>query len=176
MKTLQTKLDAIRGRIEKLVDEREEIEAAPIPRSEAEARIAAVVNALFSNTVIDPGGPKERVDLDPGPAGLLDGSFGAVGLMETLNRPGAIRAIFPDALKKYLIGIYDAALGDTKPGLPAAERRKRMADLDAEIFTLETEEEAVIEQLEAAGANILRRADASAIAQLGLSPDAGEAA
>ena len=157
MKTLQTKLDAIRSEIEALAAERAQTEAAPISRTECEDLIAAVVDAPWSDQ-----------ELDPAPAGLLGGSFDSVELRRTVERPGAFRAIVPAALKTYLIALYDAALGDAKPGLPAAERRKRMVDLDAEIFRLEVDEEGICEELEAAGADVLRRGDASAAAQLGL--------
>ncbi len=176
MKTLQTKLEKIRGEIEALNAEREDIELAPITRDEAVTKIATVINAPFSNTVIDPGGPNARVDVDPAPSGLLDGSFSGVGLHEMLNRPGILQAVIPDALRAYLIELYDVALGDVKPGLPQIKRRARLAELDAEIFRLEVDEEGICEEIEAGGADILRRVDASAIAQLGLSPDAGEAA
>ena len=112
--------------------------------------------------------PWSDQDLNPAPAGLLGGSFDSVELRRTVERPGAFRAIVPAALKTYLIALYDAALGDAKPGLPAAERRKRMVALDAEIFRLEVDEESICEELEAAGADVARRADADPRAQLGL--------
>ena len=157
MKNLQTKLATVRAQIEKLVAERATIQTAPIPRSECEARIDAVVDAPWSDQ-----------ELDPAPAGLLNGSFDSVELRRTVERPGAFRAIVPAALKTYLIALYDAALGDAEPGLLMAERRKRMVDLDAEIFRLEVDEESICAALEALGGDVLRRGDASAAAQLGL--------
>lgn len=165
MTTLQNKLAKIRGRIEELTDEREEIAAAPIPRDEAAARIAGVIAAPFNDQI-----------LSPEPAGLLDGSFGEAGLKEMLSRPALLVAAFPAQITKYLLEVYDRQRGDATPGLSAGERRKSLVEIAARIFELEAEEELVIERMEAEGTFILRRAEANPVAQLGLDPDAGEAA
>ena len=164
------KLATLRDQIAALVDERADLENAPIPRQEAEANIAALIDAPYSDTL-----HKGRIDLDPAPAGLLDGSFSSSSLLEMFERPGMFRALFPDAVSKYLLSIYDKEIGDRKPGLPMAERRQRLTELDGEIYALETQEEAVIELLEADGVDIQRRPDASAAAALGLAMP-GEAA
>ncbi len=164
MKTLQSKLEKIRAEIAALVDERDEVESAPVPREEVAAHIAAMIDAPNSGTLIN-----GRIDLEPRPGGLLTGNFRSSGLSELLDRPGILRALFPSAIQEYLLRCYDAQLGDAKPGLPAPQRRKRLTEIAGEIFRLETDEEGVIEQLEAEGADILRRGDADPRAQLGLS-------
>ena len=167
MKTLQTKLDAIRGQIEALNAERDQTEAAPISRTECEDLIAAVISAPYTETVINPGS-NARVDLNPAPTGLLSGTFDSRELLNTLERPAVLRAVIPAALQEYLIGCYDASIGDTAPGLPAVERRARLAEIANQVFKLEVQEEAIIEELEAAGGDVARRADADPAAQLGL--------
>ncbi len=157
MKNLQTKLETIRGQIEKLAQECDEIEAAPVPRAEAAARIAAIFDNL----------PNDQL-LDPSPAGLTNGTFNQGELQHMLSMPGLLVAAFPGEIAEYLLGVYDRLIGDEKPGLPVIERRERLDDIAAQVFKLEQAEEAVIEELEAAGGNVQRRPDASAIAQLGL--------
>ena len=49
-----------------------------------------------------------------------------------------------------------------------AERRKRLAELDGQIYQLEQEEERTIELLEEQGHDIARRPDADPAAALGL--------
>lgn len=167
MKSLHDKLTKIRSEIEALNAERDQTEAAPISRTECEDLIAAVISAPYTETVINPGS-NARVDLNPAPTGLLSGTFDSRELLNTLERPAVLRAVIPAALQEYLIGCYDASIGDTKPGLPALQRRKRLAEIAAQVFKLEVQEEAIIEELEAAGADVARRGDADPIAQLGL--------
>ena len=157
------KLDSIRDKIAALVDERDDIEGTPIPREEAKARIAALIAAPYSGTL-----HKTRIDLDPSPTGLVDGSFNSSSLLEMFERPGVLRALFPDALSKYLLSIYDKELDGVTPGLPTAERRARLAELDAQIFKLETDEERTIEALETDGVDVQRRPDADPRAALGI--------
>lgn len=164
------KLDTLRAEIAVLVDERAEVERAPIPRDETVAKIAALIAAPYSGHL-----HKGRIDLDPSPRGLVDGSFNSSSLLEMFERPGMFRALFPDAVSEYLLSIYDKEIGDRKPGLPMAERRQRLTELDGQIYQLEQEEEHLIEALEEQGADIARRPDASPHAALGLAMP-GEAA
>ena len=157
------KLDGIRGQIERLVDERAEVESAPIPRNEAVANIAALIDAPYSETL-----HKGRIDLDPSPRGLVDGTFNSSSLLEMFERPGMFRALFPDAVSEYLLSIYDKELDGAPEGLAVGARRKKLSELDAQIFQLEVDEEAQIESLEADGVDVIRRPDASAAAALGL--------
>ncbi len=157
MSKTETELNKIRGEIARLGEQRGEVAEAPIPRSEAEALIAAVVETLAE----DPG-------LDPAPLGLRNGTFNGDELQKMLERPIVLLALFPDAIKAYLIAQYEKAIGKTKPGLPAAERRKRLAEIDAKIFELEVEEERLVEQLLADGVDVTRRPEADARAVLGL--------
>ena len=146
------KLDSIRDKIAVLVDERAEVESAPIPRNETEANIAALIAAPYSGHL-----HKGRIDLDPSPRGLVDGSFNSSSLREMFERPGMFRALFPDAVCEYLLSVYDKEIGDRKPGLPMAERRQRLTELDGKLYELERAEEDVIEQLEDQGVDVIER-------------------
>ena len=157
MKTLHDKLTKLRSEIEALSGERNTIESAPIPRGEVEAQIAAAIDAPWSDQI-----------MSPEPAGLLHGGFNGAELQHMLSRPALLVAVIPDAIKAYVIGLYDRDLGDAEPGLGALERRRRLAEIDAQVFELETQEETVCEQLEAAGADVQRRVGADPAAQLGL--------
>ena len=156
-KTPQEQLHQIRAKIEALVNERDEIEAAPIPRDEVEAQIAVVIDAQWSDQI-----------LSPEPSGVLHGGFNGAELQRMIARPALLVAVIPDAVKAYLMGLYDRDLGAAAPGLPALQRRRRLAELDAEIFALEVSEERQVEQLEAEGVDVIRRPDADPAAALGL--------
>ena len=155
-KTPQERLDAIRAKITALVDQRAEVADAPLERAEAEAHVDAVMRAVESHPI-----------LGPSPAGVCDGSFNTAELEKLLGKPGFLIALFHDQIKEYLLGVFDAEAGDAT-GLPAAERRKKLSALDGEIYELEQAEEAVIEALEADGADIQRRVAADPRAALGL--------
>lgn len=160
----QNKLAKIRDEIEALDAEIDETEGAPIPRVEAEARIAAVVDAP----------PNDQL-LNSRPGGLTDGSFGFAGFKQMLERPHVLAAVFPTELKAHLIGLYDATMSDQTPGLPAAERRQKLAELTSQKFKLEEDEEAIVEEFESQGADVQHRPGADPVAALGL-PVRGRAA
>ncbi len=153
----EKKLDQTRAKIRALQAERAEVETAPISRSECEARIAAIFDGL----------PNDQL-LDPAPAGLANGSFDQAELEHMLSMPGLLVAAFSDQITQYLLKVYDRQTAGAEPGLPLAERRAKLKDLDAEIYRLECGEEELIEALEAGGADIQRRAGADPNAQLGL--------
>ena len=158
-KTPQEQLDGIRAKIEKLVDQRDQVANAPIPRQEAETKFDHLIAGV-------------RDDWTHGsvPQGLADGSIIERTLAEWLGRPAAMCALFGDTIRDSLLKHYDEQVGDTPQGLPMAERRQRLTEIAGQIYKLEVEEEAVIELLEDQGVEVIRRPDASAAAALGL-PD-----
>ena len=156
MKKLTDQLAKIRGEIEALNTERAEVETAPISRSECEARIAAIFDGL----------PNDQL-LDPAPAGLANGSFDQAELEHMLSMPGLLVAAFSDQITQYLLKVYDRQTTGAEPGLPLAERRAKLKDLDAEIHALEVSEEGICEEIEAGGGDVVRRPDASAAIALG---------
>lgn len=159
------KLDALRDQIADLQVQRDDVEAAPLTRDEASARFDHIL---------------ARIQDDPitgnGPAGLAGGSFNEDELLRWLAAPGFLCETFATEIKAGLLRRFDAEVGDAKSGIAAAERRARLADLDAEIFRFEQVEEELIEALEAAGGDIARRPDADARAALGLGIEARKSA
>jgi hypothetical protein len=148
------KLSTLRDQITALVDQREEDADAPLDRAEIEAHIGAVLKAVEDHPI-----------LGPSPAGLRDGSFGGAELEKLLGKPGLLIALLREPLKAYLLGVFDAEAGDST-GLPSGERRKRLTELDGEIFGLERQEEELIELLEDQGHDIVRRVAADPAAAL----------
>ena len=152
----EKKLDQTRAKIRALQAERAEVETAPISRSECEARIAAIFDGL----------PNDQL-LDPAPAGLANGSFDQAELEHMLSMPGLLVAAFSDQITQYLLKVYDRQTTGAEPGLPLAERRAKLKDLDAEIHALEVSEERTIEALETEGVDVQRRPDADPAIALG---------
>ncbi len=164
MKTQLERLAKVRAEIATLTDARDDTADAAIPRNEAAARVDAVLNAIQADPIHGSS-----------PTGLSNSSFNITDALKMFDKPGLLVELLREPLKVYLLEVFDAEAGETT-GLPAGERRKRLAELAGQIFKLEVAEEAIIEELEAAGTDVQRRADASPIAQLGLSPSVGEAA
>ena len=150
------KLDGIRDQIAALVDERADIADAAITREEAEARFDHLICRV-----------KDDAIMGLGPGSLREGGTERE-FAEWLRRPGFLCEVFGDSIKAALLARFDALVDDAPEGLAVGERRKRLTELDGEIYALETQEEAVIELLEADGVDIQRRPDASAAAALGL--------
>jgi hypothetical protein len=94
---------------------------------------------------IEAGAGSRKVDLGPMLAALLG----------------------PKAFAKALASL----LGDVPEGLDAAERAKRITELEVEILTLSRKEEREIRALEAVGLEVIRRADAPPAAVLAFTED-----
>ena len=163
MSATQKQLDTLRAKISVLVDERDQVTDAAITRKEAEARFDQLIARVQDDAI-----------MGLGPGGLREGGTERE-FAEWLARPGFLCEVFSTEIKAALLARFDAAVGDGPAGLPVAERRKRLAELDGEIYRLEQAEEAVIELLEEQGHDIARRPDAHAHAALGLAMP-GEAA
>ena len=102
------------------------------------------------------------------PAGLAGGSFDADELVKWLSKSGFLVETFRDQIRARLLHLFDEEVADAKPGLPAAERRKRLAELDGEILELGKAEEVLIERLEAEGVDVVRRPEADPRIALGI--------
>ena len=150
------KLTALRDQIAALVDERDDLKDAPLARDEGAARIDAVLNAIQTDPIHGSS-----------PAGLSNGSFDITEALKMLDKPASLIELLREPLKAYLLGVFDAAAGETT-GLPAVERRAKLKELNAEIFGLERAEEELIEALEEQGHDIPRRPAADPRAALSL--------
>jgi hypothetical protein len=73
-----------------------------------------------------------------------------------------------DHVREKLIADLETHYRTVEVGLPAAERQKRLAEIDRELAKLEAAEEAAIAAAEQGGLQIDRRPDAAVEAVLGL--------
>jgi hypothetical protein len=133
---------------------------APLPREELLAMCRTTVNTAALNglpLVISHGG-KFTIQWDrisvPGYPASSDNFV-----------PRLLAALFPEELFQLL-----ASQIPDLPGIDAAERREREAELERQILQLEHEEESLIVQAQAKGLDMPRRRDASAYALLGCDP------
>ncbi len=154
---LQKEYDDIGNRIGALQDQRAETADAALPPNEAEANIDRQLDWVQNHPI-----------LGYAPAGLSGGSVDADELVKWLGKPGFLVETFHDQIRARLLHLYDEEVADAKPGLPAAERHKRLAELDAEILELGKAEEVLIERLEAEGVDVVRRPEADPRIALGI--------
>jgi len=158
---VRARVDALRRQIADLSRERAEIEAAPPPPEERRAALEACIAAI---------GARWRPTVDPlsGHIGELAAPDLVAGISTESALEGLLARLLGPALVDLLVEEIDRAPEGRAPGLPSAARPAKLAELEARIFALECEEERLIEEAEAAGITIERRADADPCAVLGL--------
>ncbi|MGE3774229.1 MAG: hypothetical protein AB7I32_14990, partial [Gammaproteobacteria bacterium] len=144
-------LDKIRGQIESAGQEIEDVRDAPLPLTEATARLMEHVRPQIEVArsgllaFMRPGSwPLNPAEV---PADLRH-PLVATLVAEALFRPAA----FDKSVASLLSGAG-------KPGLAAAERQRKLAELQAKVEQLETDEEMEIVRLEAAGYCVERRVE-----------------
>jgi hypothetical protein len=142
-------LAGIRSSIDELKRQRDAIASAPPARGDVEERIRAHVAERAA--MARPYRPEQSLAL-----------FGGYTDEQTRGQIEAwLCAIAPKAVAARLFEIErDAADAAGGWGLPAADRAARLRELDGETLAFELEEERVVEQLEAGGVRVARRADA----------------
>lgn len=154
-------IEAIRVRIGELRQERESVAVLPMSLDEARALLAGYLDQseqAFGDRYLQhflsglTRGKPGTLTPDPLVLGPDHIAAAIVGLL----RP-AIEASLTQALEHYC---------ERNPGLSAAERADRLAQIDGEIARLEREEESLIRAGETAGLIINRRPDASPAAVL----------
>jgi len=180
-KSIPERIAEVRGKIAALKAERSEVHRAPLPREEVQERIRAEVSRLASGFRPDvgglmrPGGDGPDLlgtrELGHG-AGHVRSDHGALFAAQITTELGRgvvamLAALAPEALEDRLMAAVGEALHQAAPGLPAAERPERLAELDAEVLDLERQEEELIEATERDGRPIARRGDAAPEAVLG---------
>lgn len=165
---IQKKLDALREQLLELKAERSQLEAAPVPRAEAleklhtwlETERTRFHRGFNVRPFLDAKSDSTRFHLVL--PKLTDGVTEADLICSAVATLGA------DALETVLTERLDAELAKQPPGLPQAERVKRLAAIDAELVQLERGEEQLIRESETAGLEIDRRSDADVRVVLGL--------
>jgi hypothetical protein len=126
-----------------------EIEAAPPTRDEIAARIGAALDAICA----------DRRDYAI-PTGLMGAALDTNGIENMLKHPYWLLLLLRGQLEKWLLEQADAHLAANPPGLAAAARQAKRAELSAALLNLERQEETIISKAEVDGMPIARRPDA----------------
>lgn len=154
----------IRETIATLQREREAIRAAPVPLGEA---IPLVENLLAYWSHAGRSDGIERIA-----AAAMQGQKPHVEILSPRATMADTLALLVPLLhaqlREAMISDLEARYAETPAGLPADERQRRLAELDGEITRLEALEEQAIQAAAAGGLEVVRRADASPAALLGL--------
>jgi hypothetical protein len=166
------KIDSIREHIAAATQRRNDAEFALLPQADGLARWRATIDRLAESgrqhLTSRALSACAAVDLEPD---SLLGNPETLGAKVRLTTPSAVIAhLLHDRLlaagEKIILKHYAADPGETLPAGPA--RRKALEEMDEAIHRLELEEEALIEEAEAAGLAVLRRPNASPEAILGI--------
>ena len=142
-------LQELRMRHLRLLDERDEIAARPVPQAEAIAALDRDIDELVEiakrETNVRSLTRAENPSWSIPPNGLL------IGLLIGANR---------DAFRKQLAEMIAPAYENGAQPIAADEREATLRRIDDDLIDLEKAEEAAIRGAEAAGLSVLRRADA----------------
>jgi hypothetical protein len=162
------KVESVRADIARIKEEIEWVERAPIPRAEAQTWISDQVDflaakgdrvAMAVSHAVLPNGKKFRMLVD-----LLSDATNAIEMDPSKRCVSIMASMFKDELKANLMTALDAH--EYEAGLPQSERPKRLRELREKLLQLECGEEALIEDAEGRGIQIMRRADADPVAVL----------
>jgi hypothetical protein len=171
-----TRVETIRDQLRENDQQQKDAEGAPVPLAEAKESMAQAFVRLSAGgedrlrlLVGAAAYPQNRHDTPLLGTGYVVGESGKVSIQQAES---AIAFI----LREHLIRLGSELLEKEYEGvaytLPARDRRRVLADLAAKRFALEVEEEAVIEEAEAAGVYVPRRPDATPEAVLGIARNA----
>lgn len=160
---VRAQIEKVRTAIAETKAEAAEVKRAPVPREElraaAEARVAMSAARWRPAT-----GSLAR--------GQVGGSIALpdplAGIMAEDALVGLVARLFGPQIVELLVAEEERALAGRPSGLPAAERPGKLEALAERLFALECDEERQIQEAEAAGIQIERRADADPAAVLGL--------
>ena len=147
--------------------ERDRIQRAPIPRGDA----VAALRREFD---------RRAASWNPN-VGATSGEYQLVvpAQHDTSLKPqieAACAALLGDSLFDVLVAKLETRLAALPDGIAEGDRTRQLADLDAKAFDLETKEERLILDAEAAGFDLDRRGDAKPAIVLGATDDLDEAA
>jgi hypothetical protein len=157
---LQREIDTIRVRIGKLKDERDSLVDADVPQDEALQRLddwIATERDRYRSGSIGAFIARDQGQVAPMIHPTVSGgntvSFGNVQSALVWIAPDLVRAALAAEIENHYRTRGDAGVADD-------DREQRLAELDDELLELETDEERMICQAEAAGLTVLRRGDA----------------
>jgi hypothetical protein len=163
MSSATASITEIRETIATLKAEREAVRSAPVPLTEALPQIDKML-AYWAHDGQSGGVGRIAV-------AAMQGQLPNVELHSPRATVADTLALLVPLLQTHLRDAFFAELeahyAESPPGLPADERRRRLAELDAEIARLEVLEEEAIQAAASGGLEIARRPDASPAALLG---------
>ena len=140
-------VDHLRDRLEELRDERKHVEALPVLREDAVAALDRDLDRLVSNAFR--GFQTSSLTRSSAPALPSLDPETAVQLLLSANVEGVRALLVAEIDKTYA----------SDEGISAEDRKAELARIDAEVEEIERAEELLIRTAEAAGVEILRRAD-----------------
>ncbi|MGE0522118.1 MAG: hypothetical protein AB7O60_03660 [Variibacter sp.] len=158
-------LDDIRQRIDALIIEREQIEAAPLPLDELKEKIGALVDDLERKA-------KPKIRIERGKCEILWPSppSGQTALSPVPAAAAFLLAWYsPRGLYDALVEEVTAALGDGVRTYGTQERAERLAQIEDELLALQYAEDVVIDDR----VDVMRRPYANPLAVLGIRPVSG---
>ncbi len=141
-------LEDIRGQIDDLKSERDDIERQPVDEASAQARAALWVSRVIADAMEKAPSP-QRFSIAPSNWKLPDA--GNINAVITAYQGEALAA----AVKQEISDLYA-----TQRGLSDQQRASALADVDRKLFELELAEESLIRGAEASNIPVSRRADA----------------
>ena len=163
-KALQTASGSVadvRSAVSRLQDERRAVETAPIPQDEAQPLVDTFVDRALH-------GLSQFADPDEIVAAAAHGRPIDLRGLNADQRVAVLVSALGPVLRVRFRELLSEHYGTLTPGLAADERATRLRAIDAEVVSLEREEETLIRELADAGVVVDRRGDASPAAVLGL--------
>lgn len=158
-------IEEIRGAIADLRNARQQIASAPVPASEASAVLGQMLDRW------EAGGRNRYIGIESIVHAATSGQVPQIEIHQSATI-GHILGLLVPLLRPQLEAALTAAVEGhyqtVPPGLSAAERARRLAELDQELLRLEALEEQAIEAAATGGLHVDRRPDAAVEAVLGI--------
>lgn len=150
----QVRIVGVRAQIDTLRRERRPIQEQRLDRAAVRAAVEGFAAALAANFDRRAAAVVGRVAYGDRPADLVH-EFGLASERGLVSMLAGV--VGPQALADAMLRSLDDRVPE---GLDAETRAQRLAEIDADLLRFEVEEERIVEESEALGAPIARRADA----------------
>ena len=165
MATAVAGVEEIRQAIADLRAERQKIASAPVPASEATALLDQMLDRW------EAGGRNRYIGVEPIIQAATSGQVPQIEIHQSATIGHVLGLLVPmlrPQLEAALTAAVEGHYQTVPPGLPSAERARRLAELDQELLRLEVIEEQAIEAAATGGLHVDRRPDAAVEAVLGI--------
>jgi hypothetical protein len=165
MATAVAGVEEIRQAIADLRNERQKIASAPVPAAEATVLFMQMLDRW------EAGGRNRFIGIEPIVQAATSGQVPQIEIHQSATVGHVLGLLVPllrPQLEAALTAAVEGHYQTVPPGLPAAERTLRLAEIDQELLRLECLEEEAIEAAATGGLHVDRRPDASPAAVLGV--------